>query len=87
MLIGFLLPLMRRLSARMRMLTGVGVMVAGLALALSLLLRGHASGDVLLIRIGLLVTLAGLALLASGVRGVRRDEFHHSDADHQDDQR
>jgi hypothetical protein len=87
MLIGYLLPLLRRLSARTRMLTGVGVMVAGLALALSLLLRGHTSGDVLVIRIGLLFTLAGMALLASGVRGARRDEFHNSDADHQDDQR
>lgn len=87
MLIGFLLPLLRRLSARMRMLTGIGVMAAGLALALSLLLHAHASGNVLLIRIGLLLTIAGLALFASGVRGARRGDFHTSNADQQDDHR
>lgn len=87
MLIGSLLPLLRRLSARTRMLTGIGVMAVGLALALSLLLQGHTSGNVLLIRIGVLLTLAGLALLGSGVRGAHRGEFHPRDADQQDDQR
>lgn len=87
MLIGFLLPLLRRLSARMRLLTGLGVTAAGLALALSLLLRGHASGSVLLIRVGLLLTIAGLALLASGARGAHRGGPRAGQADQRDDKR
>jgi hypothetical protein len=86
MLIGFLLPLLRRLSPRVRILAGIAVMAAGLALALSLLLRGHAPGSALLIRIGLLVTLAGLAQFVSGVRGARRRELRGSDAKQSDDQ-
>lgn len=86
MLIGFLLPLLRRLSTRMRILTGTGVMAAGLVLALGLLLHGHPSGSVLLIRIGVLLTLAGLALIGSGVRGGRRSELRVRDADQQHDQ-
>lgn len=73
MLIGFLLPLLRQFSARVRMLTGILVTAAGLALALSLLLRGHASGSALLIRVGMLLTLAGLGLIVSSARGSRRD--------------
>lgn len=73
MLIGLLLPLLRRFNARIRMLTGAAVMAAGLALALGLLARGHPSGGtLLLIRIGFLLTLAGFVQFGSGVRGDRR---------------
>lgn len=79
-------PRTGRLTARMRLLTGLGVMAAGLALALSLLLRGHAPGNAVLIRIGLFFTVAGLALLASSVRGGRRSNSRTGHADQQDDQ-
>jgi hypothetical protein len=72
MLLGLLMPLLRRFGARTRMLIGAAVMVAGLALVLTLVLRGHApGGSVLLIRIGLLLTLGGLAPLASAIRRSR----------------
>jgi hypothetical protein len=86
MLIGFLLPLLRRLSVRTRMLTGLAVMAAGLALALGLLLRGHAAGSVLLIRVGLVLTLAGLVMFVSGVRGARPRELHANGTERSDDQ-
>jgi hypothetical protein len=69
MLLGLLMPLLRRFGARTRMLIGAAVMVAGLALVLTLVLRGHApGGSVLLIRIGLLLALAGVVPFASGMR-------------------
>jgi hypothetical protein len=74
MLIGFLLPLLRRFSARTRMLIAAAVMAAGVALAMVLALQGHAHRETALpIRFGLLLTLAGLGLLVSGVRASRRD--------------
>jgi hypothetical protein len=80
MLIGFLLPLLRRFSARVRVLTGVAVMVAGLALVLSLALRGHAPGaSVLFIRVGFLLTLAGLAQTVSGARAGGRGRLSSGD--------
>ena len=80
MLIGFLLPLLRRFSIRVRVLIGVAAMVAGLALALSLALRGHApGGNVVFIRIGILLTLAGLAMTVSAARARRRGRQLHGD--------
>jgi hypothetical protein len=74
MLIGFLLPLLRRAGARTRMLIAVAVIATGLALVLvPLLLRGHGhAANAPLIRYGMLATLAGLGLLVSAVRGGRR---------------
>ena len=71
MLIGFLLPLLRRFRARTGLLIAIAIMAAGLALALTGLLRGHVPGHVTLIRWGLLLTVAGVALLVSVVRGTR----------------
>lgn len=74
MLIGFLLPLVRRLSARARTLIAAAIMAAGLALALLLARHGHAHRqNALPIRFGLLLALAGLGLLLSGVRASQRD--------------
>jgi hypothetical protein len=71
-LIGFLLPLLRRISGRMRMLIGAAVMVLGLALVLVLALQGHPPGaSVLLIRVGLLLAVAGPVMFATGVRSNR----------------
>ena len=87
MLTGLLLPLLRKFSARVRMLAGISVMAAGLALALSLLLRAHASGSVPLIRVGILLTLAGPGLIVSSVRSSRRDrQGHGSDPEQADGQ-
>lgn len=73
MLIGFLLPLLRRFSARGRMLIAAAVMAAGMALAAAAVLQGHAlREDAQLIRLGLLLALAGLGLFVSGVRASRR---------------
>jgi hypothetical protein len=69
MLLGLLIPLLRRLSARIQMLIGAAIMLAGLALVLTLALRGHTpAGSVLLIRVGLLLTLVGLVPFAGGIR-------------------
>lgn len=77
MLIGFLLPVVRRLSARTRILVAAAVMTAGVALAMALILQGHAHREnVLPIRFSLLLALAGLGLLVSGVRAARRDRQH-----------
>lgn len=73
MLIGFLLPLLRRFGARTRMLIALAVTAAGLALALTVLLRGHVSGEAPLVRWGLVLTVIGLVLLVAAVRGLRRD--------------
>lgn len=74
MLIGFLLPLLRRFSARKRMLISAAVMAAGVALATAVVLRGPAHREnVQLIRLGLLLTIAGLGLLVSAVRAGRRE--------------
>lgn len=83
MLIGFLLPLLHRFSARTRMLIAAAVMAAGVALAMALALQGHAPREnALPIRLGLLLALAGLGLLVSGVRASRRDRQHRgSDAE------
>lgn len=74
MLIGFLLPLLRRFSARRRMLISAGIMAAGVALAMAVVLGGHAHREnVELIRVGLFLTLAGLGLFVSAVRASRRE--------------
>lgn len=82
MLIGLLLPFLRRFGARTRTIMAVAIMAVGLALALAVFaLQGHPSGaphghapgaDVPLIRIGLLLVIAGLGLLFSGLRGRHR---------------
>jgi len=87
MLIGLLLPLLRRFGTRARTLIGVVVIAAGLALGLVVFalqgrpagaLHGHAAGgDALLIRIGLLLVIAGLGLLVSGFLGRHRDATRH----------
>ena len=70
MMIGFLLPLLRGLGARTRVLVGLAVTAVGVALAVVMVLQRHGhSGSVSLIRIGALLTLAGLVLTASSVRG------------------
>lgn len=75
MLIGFLLPLLRRFSARGRVLISAAVMVAGLALATAMVMQGHAHRDnVLLVRWGLLLAIIGLGLLVSSVRAFRREQ-------------
>jgi hypothetical protein len=87
MLIGPLLPLLRRLSGRARMLIGAAAMAVGLALVLVLGLRGHPPGEsVLLIRVGLLLAVAGPVMFATGVRGDRRGrEPDGGDAEPEDD--
>jgi hypothetical protein len=66
MLVALLLPLLRKVSARTRMLIAAALVTAGLALAAVVLLQARVPGDgVLLVRIGLLLTLAGLILLGS----------------------
>ena len=73
MLIGFLLPLLRRFSARKRALISAAVMAAGVALATAMVLQGHAHrGNALPIRLGLLLALAGLVLFVSSVRAGRQ---------------
>lgn len=82
MLIGLLLPLLRRFGTRARTLIGVVVIAVGLALGLVVFalqgrpsgaLHGHVPGaDALLIRIGLLLVIAGLGLLVSGFLGRHR---------------
>lgn len=82
MLIGLLLPLLRRFGTRTRTLIGVVVIAVGLALGLVVFalqgrpagaLHGHATGaDAPLIRIGLLLVIAGLGLLVSGFLGRHR---------------
>ena len=87
MLIGFLLPLLRRFRARTRMLISAAVMAAGVALATAVLLQAHARENVLLIRLGLFLTLAGLGLFVSAVRASRRESSpQDSDAEQADDQ-
>jgi len=95
MLIGFLLPLLRRFSARRRMLIAAAIMAAGLALAATLALQGYAHREnALPIRFGLLVTIAGLGLFVSAVRAIRREsrrqgndaERRGRDAERADDQ-
>jgi peptidoglycan/LPS O-acetylase OafA/YrhL len=83
MLIGFLLPLLRRFGARTQMLIAAAVMAVGVALAVALALQGHAHREnALPIRLGLLLALAGLGLFISGVRASRRDGQHQgSDAE------
>ena len=83
MLIGFLLPLLRRFSARTRMLIAAAVMAVGVALAMALALQGQAHREnALPIRLGLLLALAGLGLFISGARASRRDRRQHgSDGD------
>jgi peptidoglycan/LPS O-acetylase OafA/YrhL len=88
MLFGFLLPLLRRLSARARLLIAAAVAV-GVALALALVLAGHGHHReyALPIRFCLLLVLAGLGLLVSGVYASRRDHQHHATgAEQADDQ-
>lgn len=72
MLIAFLLPLLRRFGTRTRLLIALAVTAGGLALVLTVLLRGHVAGEAPLIRWGLLLTVIGLALLISAVRGTLR---------------
>ena len=87
MLIGFLLPLLRRFSARSRMLIAAAVVVAGVVAA-ALALQGHAHrGNALPIRFGLFVALAGLVLFVSGVRASRRENRRQGvDAEQASDQ-
>lgn len=77
MLIGLLLPFLRRFGARARTVIAVVTIAVGLALGLVVFvlqgrpsagaLRGHAPGaDAPLIRIGLLLVIVGLGLLVSG---------------------
>jgi hypothetical protein len=74
MLVALLLPLLRKVSARTRVLIAVAVVTAGLVLAAVVVLQSRVPGyGVLLVRIGLLLTLAGLILLGSSIRGYRRD--------------
>jgi small neutral amino acid transporter SnatA (MarC family) len=88
MLLGFLLPLLRRFTARTRMLIAAAIMTAGVALALALALHGHAHREnALPIRLCVLLALAGLGLLVSGARASRRDQRHQdSDTKQADDQ-
>jgi peptidoglycan/LPS O-acetylase OafA/YrhL len=73
MLFGLLLPLLRRVGARAQVLIGVVVMAAGLALVLVFALQGHAPGrSLLLVRLGILLAVAGPATLVSGVRRGRQ---------------
>jgi hypothetical protein len=83
MLIGLLLPFLRRFGHRARMLIGVVIVAVGLALGLVVFalqgrpsaggLHGHAVGaDAPLIRIGLLLVIVGLGLLVSGFLGRHR---------------
>lgn len=81
MLIGFLLPLLRRFGTRTRLLIALAVTAGGLALILTVMLRGHVPSGAPLIRWGLLLTLIGLALLISGVRGTLRDRRSPDDVD------
>jgi hypothetical protein len=74
MLFALLLPLLRRASARTRMLIAAAVVAAGIVLAAVVLLQARVPGyGVLLVRIALLLTLAGLILLGTSIRGYRRD--------------
>jgi peptidoglycan/LPS O-acetylase OafA/YrhL len=88
MLFGFLIPLLHRFGVRKRTLIAVAVMAVGLALVLAFALQGHAPGRyVLLARFGLLLSVGGLGLLGSSVRGHRRHRLSHSgNAEQPDDQ-
>lgn len=73
MLIGLVMPLLRRVAPRTRIAIAVGLVGAGTALVLLGAVQGGGfSQTALFIRIGLLLTVAGLGLLVSGLRSHRR---------------
>ena len=73
MLIGVLLPLMRRLRKGTRVALGVGAVVAGAALVLGTAMSGRGLGvSSPLIRVAVLLSLSGLVLLIHGLRRPRR---------------
>ena len=88
MLIGFLLPLLRRYSARRRMLISAAVMAAGVAMVMSVVVQGHAlRQNVQFVRWGLLLAIAGLVLFVSSVRARRRESSRQGAGPEQSDDR
>lgn len=72
MFVGFLLPLLRRLSLRTQALVGAAVMLSGLALTATWAELGASHGAVLLIRFGILLVLVGAGLCLRAVMVTRR---------------
>lgn len=92
MLVGFLLPLLRRLSPRAQVLAGAAVMLPGLALIATWAGLGASPGVVLLIRFGILLVLVGAVLCVRAVMVARRKQGGHQriekvDLDAVDDRR
>lgn len=77
MVIGFLLPLLRRLSSRAQALVGAAVMLLGLALTAAWAGLGAGHGSALLIRFGILLVLVGAVLCVRALRLTRRKHGGH----------
>jgi dipeptide/tripeptide permease len=77
MFVGFLLPLLRRLSSRGQALVGAAVMLFGVALAATWAGLGAGHGAPLLIRFGILFVVIGAALCVRTVMVARRQQGGH----------
>lgn len=77
MLVGLLLPLLRRLSSRAQALVGAAVMAVGLALTAAWAGLGAGHGAVLLIRFGILSALVGAIVCVRAGVVTRRQQGAH----------
>ena len=75
MLVGILLPVLRRLSGRVQALTALVLVGAGLALSAAWIELGAGHNYVLLIRCGALLMLVGAVIAVRASMGKRR--AHH----------